>query len=254
MAWEECAAQGGFIVRDKQRLSFGELAEEAAQLSPPSTPVLRPEPARERAIDHPEGGQLRFPRLDLPSKVDGSMQFAGDVRLPGMVYAAIRNAPLADGDLAGFDAGTAKGIRGLIKLVPGKRWLAAVATDWWAAERALSHIAPRFSATNRTESARIDGLLEAALRTGAAQEVATRWRSRRDVCRAEVRSRRALPRGSGAACHAGNGQRDGALARRQAGAVGGEPDARTGAAQCGGGDRAGSARCHAVPDACRRQF
>ncbi len=172
VAWEECAAQGGFIVHDQRRLSFGELAEAAAELSPPDTPVLRPEPARERVIDQPEGAQLRFPRLDLPSKVDGSMQFAGDVRLPGMVYAAIRNAPLADGELAGFDTGTAKGIRGLIKLVSGKRWLAAVATDWWAAERALSHIAPRFSATNRTESARIDGLLEAALRAGTAQEVA----------------------------------------------------------------------------------
>ena len=172
VAWEECDAQGGFIVHNKQRLSFGELAQAATEFDPPGTPVIRSQPASERAIELPAGAKLRYPRLDLPAKVDGSMLFAGDVRLPDMVYAAVRNAPIADGDLAGFDTGTTKGLRGLIKLVAGKRWLAAVATDWWAAERALSHIAPRFAATNRAESAAMDGALEAALRTGAGERVA----------------------------------------------------------------------------------
>ena len=172
VGWEECAAQDGFIVHDKQKLSFAELALEAAGYTPPKPAVIRPQPISERASEFPEGAKLAYPRLDLPSKVDGSMLFAGDVRLPDMVYAAVRNAPIADGELAGFDTGATKGIRGLIKLVSGKRWLAAVATDWWAAERALSHIAPRFSATNRAATARIDALLEHALKYGDALRVA----------------------------------------------------------------------------------
>lgn len=172
VAWEECAAQDGFIVHDKQRLSFAELALEAAGYEPPDPAVIRPEPASERASALPEGAKLAYPRLDLPAKVDGSLLFAGDVRLPDMVYAAVRNAPIAKAELAGFDTGTAKSIRGLIKLVSGKRWLAAVATDWWAAERALSHIAPRFSATDRADSGRIATALEDALKYGDALRVA----------------------------------------------------------------------------------
>ena len=34
------------------------------------------------------------PRIDIPAKVDGSYLFAGDVRLPDMVYAAIRHGPI----------------------------------------------------------------------------------------------------------------------------------------------------------------
>ncbi len=172
VGWEECAAQDGFVVHDKKKLSFAELALIAAEFSPPDPVVLRPQPTSERGSEFPEGAKLAFPRLDLPSKVDGSMLFAADVRLPDMVYAAVRNAPIAEGELAGFDAGQANQIRGLIKLVSGPRWLAAVASDWWAAERALSHIAPRFSATNRADSGKIAELLEQALRKGAALRVA----------------------------------------------------------------------------------
>ncbi len=170
--WEECAAQDGFVVHDKKKLSFAALALKAADFSPPDPAALRPQPVSERGSEFPEGAKLAFPRLDLPSKVDGSMLFAGDVRLPDMVYAAIRNAPIAAGELAGFDAGQANKIRGLIKLVSGPRWLAAVATDWWAAERALSHIAPRFAATDRADSGKIAELLEQALRKGDALRVA----------------------------------------------------------------------------------
>jgi isoquinoline 1-oxidoreductase subunit beta len=47
--------------------------------------------------------QQCLPRLDLPSKVDGSFTFAGDVRLPDMVYAAIRHGPRDQAELVGYD-------------------------------------------------------------------------------------------------------------------------------------------------------
>jgi isoquinoline 1-oxidoreductase beta subunit len=92
------------------------------------------------------GQHAAFPRLDLPAKLDGGWMFAGDVRLPDMVFAAIRHAPVGEAaHLAGHDARAAKGIGGFLKLVEGPDWLAAVATNSWAAEQALAAVAPRFS-------------------------------------------------------------------------------------------------------------
>ena len=69
-------------------------------------PPLRGDPAQEHPLD-----PLRFPRLDLPSKVDGSHVFAGDVRLPGMVHTAIRHGPIGDTVLAIYDKAHASGVR-----------------------------------------------------------------------------------------------------------------------------------------------
>jgi isoquinoline 1-oxidoreductase subunit beta len=77
--WTECDAKDGFVVHGRQRLPFAALAAAAATFDPPASPPLRQNPARERATS-----ATRFPRLDLPAKVDGSFRFAGDVRLPGM--------------------------------------------------------------------------------------------------------------------------------------------------------------------------
>lgn len=172
VAWEECDAQGGFIVHDKQRLSFAELVEEAAEYEPPSPPVLRAQPPLERPAEFPAGAPLRFPRLDLPAKVDGSFTFAGDVRLPDMVYAAIRHGPVGEARLGSYDAAKARDPQGQVTLVPGEDWLAAVAPSWWAAERALSQIAPRFAAKGKADSGRIAERLDAALSKGAATRVA----------------------------------------------------------------------------------
>lgn len=172
VAWEECDAQGGFIVHDKKRLAFGELVDEAADYSPPDPAVVRVQPPLERAAEFPAGAPLRFPRLDLPAKVDGSYTFAGDVRLPDMVFAAIRHGPIGDSHLGGYDTGLAQGVKGLIKLVNGKSWLAAAASNWWAAEHALKLIAPRFSATDTADTARIGAALDKALRFGDAVRIA----------------------------------------------------------------------------------
>jgi len=166
VAWEECEAAGGFVTHGKQRLSFAELASAAGVFDRPDRPVLRPRPAGERAASGPPGGKLNFPRLDLPAKVDGSMQFAADVRLPGMLFAAIRHAPVGRATLGEYDAAKAKGLPGFVRLVEGPDWLAAVGTDWWAAERALKEVAPRFSVSHRADSTLIARRMDEALLYG----------------------------------------------------------------------------------------
>ena len=172
VAWEECEAQGGFILHGKKRLSFGELAQEAAGYDPPNPAVVRVLPPAERPAAFPAGSTPAYPRLDLPAKVDGSYSFAGDVRLPDMVFAAIRHGPIGESELASFDAAAARGVQGFLGLVRNKHWLAAAAQDWWSAERALRLIAPRFKATNRADSSKIGRLLDDALLKGDAEEMA----------------------------------------------------------------------------------
>ena len=172
VSWEECDAQDGFIVHDKQRLSFAELVAEAVDFTPPDPPVLRAQPPQERAAEFPPGAPLRAPRLDLPSKVDGSAMFAGDVRLPDMAYAAIRHGPVGDTRLAGFNRAAAMSVPGVLGLVEGSDWLAAVASDWWSAEQALKAAAPAFRSTNRADSSRIAEQLEKALKDGDASRIA----------------------------------------------------------------------------------
>jgi isoquinoline 1-oxidoreductase beta subunit len=164
VGWEECEAQGGMILQGKNKASFGELVADAAGYSPPSPPVLRAEPPRERPGEFPPGAPLHFPRLDLPSKIDGSHAFAGDIRLPDMVFAAIRHGPIGEAKLGHYDPHAAAGQSGFLSAIPGPGWLAAVASNWWAAEQALVKIAPRFTSRGKPDSERIDRELAAALK------------------------------------------------------------------------------------------
>lgn len=176
VAWEECQAKGGFVVHKTRRLPFGALVEDAAAYSPPSAPPLRAAPAAEKP-----GAPLRYPRLDLPSKVDGSWTFAGDVRLPGMVHAAIRHAPLGrETALFAIREEAAQGMKGFLRVVKGEgvkgeawgqAWVAALARDWWTAETALARMAPRFTVTGAVESNDVDNALDEAMRTGKAHRV-----------------------------------------------------------------------------------
>ena len=156
--WQECDTQDGFVVHGKQKLRFAEVAAAAALLDPPADPVYRAS-----SIDPLYGKELT--RLDLPAKVDGSANYAGDIRLPDMVFAAIRQGPLGATRVKSIDR--AKGMKspGLLHIVEHERWIATVARNWWAANRALDHFAPVFETAGQPiSSARIDASLKAALK------------------------------------------------------------------------------------------
>lgn len=153
IAPERCDTAGGFVVHGTQRLRFGELAAEAATLTPPKEILLRgPAPPHSP------------PRLDMPAKIDGSARFTADVRLPDMVYASIRQAPAGSARLSRVDAAAADRVPGVLAVVRNPGWAAAVATTWWAANRGVETMAPRFATGGRVpDSASIDAALEAAL-------------------------------------------------------------------------------------------
>ncbi|MES2494004.1 MAG: molybdopterin cofactor-binding domain-containing protein [Pseudomonadota bacterium] len=169
--WAECSAANGRVSHGERGAGFGELAEEAAAFTPPATLPLKPLPA-----EHPDayraGAAVPFARLDLPAKADGSAVFAGDVRLPGMVFAAIRLAPKAQRAALGRYDPAAIGASD-VRLVRGDEWLAAVAPSWWAAEQALSRLAPQFSLSGPIDSGRIDAALDAAVKQGRTHRIVT---------------------------------------------------------------------------------
>lgn len=172
VAWEECEVDGGFVTHASKRASFGELAEDAADRSPPDPPPLRPEPLREKPLPAESDAAPAYPRLDLPSKVDGSYRFAGDVRLPGMVYASIRHGPADGSELTGFNKEAAVGIKGLVGVIESKRWLAAAADTWWSANEALSAMKPKFAAPTPVNSSDIAARMDTLLNGGEAFPIA----------------------------------------------------------------------------------
>ncbi len=172
VTWEECETARGFVTHGERRLRFAELAAAAAEFTPPVYPPLRQrdgdDGTEDRGADDgrdsgaPPAALIgaNMPRLDLPAKIDGSFGFAGDIRLPGLVYAAIRQGPVGDTSLVSFDERAGQSTRGFISAVRHKRWLAAVATNSWAARRALDAMAPVFTTPKpRIDSPRMERAL-----------------------------------------------------------------------------------------------
>ena len=155
--WRACDTENGFVVLGNDRLSFAVLAEEAADHEVPDDLPLRS--GRENRLIGKS-----VPRLDAPAKVDGSANFAADVRLPGMVFAAVRSGPLGDTRFASLDEKSATQSRDVLKVIKKESWVAVVAKTWWAAQSALDAAKPRFTTTGPfPDEAAVTKALRAAL-------------------------------------------------------------------------------------------
>ena len=137
IAWEQCRTDRGFVIAGKRRLPFAELVVEASALDAPSPIPLNPS-ARNRLSGRDA------PRLDLSAKVDGSVSFAGDIRLPDMLFASVRAGPAGNTSLLSVDEKAALKLRGVVQVVKTDNWVAAVASNWWAANNALDAMVPVF--------------------------------------------------------------------------------------------------------------
>jgi isoquinoline 1-oxidoreductase beta subunit len=157
--WRTLSAHGGFVWRGEEAIAFGDLAEAAAGESIPS------DPPRRTGAEHRLTGQPQ-PRLDAPGKVDGSALFAADVRLPDMVFAATLSAP-SGASLISADDAAGNAIPEALMLFQNPAWVGAVATNSWAAERAVVAMKPTWSMPEpRADTRRIDAALNDALNGG----------------------------------------------------------------------------------------
>jgi isoquinoline 1-oxidoreductase beta subunit len=110
VAKTDCVASKGVVSHraSSRKASYGELVEAAAKLPlPDPAKVPLKDPSKFELIGHP------FPRVDIPSKVNGSAQFGVDVRVPNMLFAVIARCPTFGGKSAKFDAAKAKALPGV---------------------------------------------------------------------------------------------------------------------------------------------
>ncbi len=108
------------------KFTYGELAEDAAKLPAPTRPTLK-DPSEFRYI----GKSMK--RLDTRDKVSGKTRFGIDVRIPGMVYAAVARSPVVGGKVISFDATRAKAVPGVKDCVKIPSGVAVIADNTWSA-------------------------------------------------------------------------------------------------------------------------
>jgi isoquinoline 1-oxidoreductase subunit beta len=132
-ASEVTAASGVLTHRPSGRTTtYGKVAAAAAKLEPPKEVKLK-DPKDWKIAGKP------LKRLDTPDKVTGKQVYSMDVKLPGMLNAAIKESPVFGGKVKSFDAAKVVGMPGVKKVVQsGDAAVAVIADTWWQAKTALA--------------------------------------------------------------------------------------------------------------------
>jgi len=129
----ECSAANSVITHKPsgRTTTYGKVAEAAAKVTPPATVALK-DPKDWKLI----GKSVK--RLDTMGKLTGAQVYGADLKLPGMLNAAIKDCPVFGGKVKSFEAAKVKGMPGVRHVVPvGDSGVAVVADTWWEAKTAL---------------------------------------------------------------------------------------------------------------------
>ena len=129
-----CRARNGvvFDASGSKRLSYGELAEAAAELPVPSAADVKlKDPKDFTLIGTPAK------RVDSSIKVDGRVLYGIDARLPGMKVAAIAISPVLGGNAKTVDEDAALAVKGVRQVVNIDEAVAVVADHMGAAKKGL---------------------------------------------------------------------------------------------------------------------
>ncbi|UWU94938.1 xanthine dehydrogenase family protein molybdopterin-binding subunit [Bradyrhizobium sp. CB1015] len=136
-AWKvpasECRAENSVITHTPsgRTTTYGKVSEAAAKLTPPADVKLK-DPKDWKLI----GKGVN--RLDTADKTTGAMVYGIDVKLPGMLNAAIKDCPVFGGKLKSFDDAKIANMKGVKKVIKvGDTAVAVVADTWWHAKTAL---------------------------------------------------------------------------------------------------------------------
>jgi isoquinoline 1-oxidoreductase beta subunit len=108
VAASECTAANSVITHKAsgRTTTYGKVAEAAAKLEPPKDIVLK-DPKDWTIAGKP------LKRLDTADKLTGKMEYGIDVKLPGMLCAAIKDCPVFGGKVKSFDAAKVTGMKGV---------------------------------------------------------------------------------------------------------------------------------------------
>ena len=129
----ECRVAKGQITHpaSKRSTSYGKVAAAAGKLTAPT----------EVALKDPKDWTIagrRLARLDTVDKTTGAQIYGTDLKLPGLLNAAIRDCPVFGGQVKSVDSAAAEKMPGVKKVVRvGDSAVAVVADTWWRAKKAV---------------------------------------------------------------------------------------------------------------------
>ncbi|MGO4673385.1 molybdopterin cofactor-binding domain-containing protein [Bosea sp. 2YAB26] len=129
----ECSAEKSIITHKAsgRSLRYGQVAEAASKLEAPKDVPLK-DPKDWTIAGKP------LKRLDTVDKTNGAKIYGIDLKMPGMLNAAIKDCPVFGGKVKSFDAAKVKAMPGVTHVVPvGETAVAVVAETWWQAKTAL---------------------------------------------------------------------------------------------------------------------
>ena len=131
-----CRAQAGEVLHEPsgRKLSYGELAADAADIPVPDKVTLK-QPADFKLI----GTSVK--RLDAPPKVNGAAVYGIDVRPPGVKIATLAQSPVFGGRVRSLDDSKAKAVAGVRQIVRLDDAVAVVADHMGAAKKGLAAVA-----------------------------------------------------------------------------------------------------------------
>jgi isoquinoline 1-oxidoreductase beta subunit len=158
---DQCWARDSVITHEPsgKTLRYGEVAQRAAELEMPAEVQLK-DPAEWRLVGH------SVARLDTQDKVTGKLKYGADIRMPGMLQAAIHACPVHKGKRKAFKADKAQSMPGVRAVLPvGEDAVAVVAESWWQAKQALETVEIEWDVgvLGSVDSASIRAALEAGL-------------------------------------------------------------------------------------------
>ncbi len=116
-----------------RKTTYGKVAAAAAKLTPPDPKTI--------ALKNPKDWKIAgqpMKRLDTADKLNGRQVYAIDLKLPGMLHAAIKACPVFGGKLTTYDEAKISGrpgVRSVVKVDDST--VAVVADTWWRAKSAL---------------------------------------------------------------------------------------------------------------------
>jgi isoquinoline 1-oxidoreductase subunit beta len=128
----ECVAQASAITHEpsERTVTFGAVAADAAKIAPPENIRLK-KPSEWKLAGKPTR------RLDVRDKITGQPIYGIDVRLPGMLYAAVKQCPVYGGRLKSADESAIARMPGVRRVVGLPDAVAVIADSWWRAKCAV---------------------------------------------------------------------------------------------------------------------
>jgi isoquinoline 1-oxidoreductase beta subunit len=131
-----CKAQNSRVINTatKEILFYKDLVKEASALIPPNNITLK------EVKDFKLIGQ-KTPKTNSHAILTGKYAYTMDVKLPGMLYAALVRCPVYSGKIVSWDTNALNGLSGFVKVVQvtqmndalNRNAVAVIATNTWAA-------------------------------------------------------------------------------------------------------------------------